>query len=269
MFVKSDKSLIGKVVISVVVLGVFLLLDTYGWSLFRALRQAESGLQLHLEMLVYGYLPQLLVPAVLAAIFVGPLNVPEALGLRSGFAKGWAIGLLFTLPMLATLAVTGQWVTPAAPGEAVLRSSLFPGFFEEVFYRAFLFGFLFRFAGWGFLPAALIGALIFGAAHLYQEDDPTRALGVFAITATGALWFAWLFAEWRFNLWVPVALHTLMNLWWELFAVSESALGPMPANVSRLVVILLSVVVTVIVAKRRGGLVVRGRAWLYGGPAPA
>lgn len=252
---------------SAVVLVCFFALDRFDGQLYQALRQSDGGMAQHLEVLIYLYLPWLLVPSALAMLIVGPKNVLSALGLNGSVLVGLVAGLLLTLPMLGTLAVTGEWVTPAEPGRVFLRSSLFPGFFEEVLYRAFLFGFLFRYAGWGFLPAALIGALIFGAAHLYQEDDLNRAIGVFAITGLGGVWFAWLFAEWKFNLWVPIALHTLMNLWWGLFSVSDSALGPMPANLARLAVIILSVVVTIIVANRRGGLIVKGRAWLFGGPA--
>ena len=36
--------------------------------------------------------------------------------------------------------------------------------------------------------------------------------------------FAWPVYRWQ-NLWVAVALHICMNLWWELFSVAKTAIG--------------------------------------------
>jgi len=38
--------------------------------------------------------------------------------------------------------------------------------FEEIIYRAFLFGMLYRFTRLGFLPSVFLGSLLFGVAHL-------------------------------------------------------------------------------------------------------
>ncbi|MEM9690092.1 MAG: CPBP family intramembrane glutamic endopeptidase [Pseudomonadota bacterium] len=253
--------------ISVATLVGFVGITALGSHLFQLVATQSEGYGRLLEIFAYIYLPQLVVAVLLAWLIGGHRRIVGVLGLESGFIAAVLMALIVTLPMLLTLAMTGPFAPPADFVLQTLRSSVFPGFFEELTFRAVLFGFLFRFAGWGFLPAALIGGAVFGAAHLYQEEDAMRALGVFAITGVGGIWFAWLYSEWRFNLWVPIAFHTLMNFWWMLFPVADSALGPMPANVSRLAVIILSVIVTVVVAKRRGGLVVRGRHWLVGGPA--
>ena len=155
---------------------------------------------------------------------------------------------------------------PDDPLLTALRSAILPGIGEEVLFRAFLFGFLFRFAGWGFLPAALLGAVIFGAGHLDQGKGVLDSAAVFAITGIGAIWFAWLYVEWGYNIWVPAAFHVLMNFYWDWFTISDTAVGPVAANALRLAVILLSILITILAARRRGGRIVRGRAWHWGGP---
>jgi membrane protease YdiL (CAAX protease family) len=132
------------------------------------------------------------------------------------------------------------------------RGSVLPGFFEEWLFRGFLFGIVFRKAGWGFIPASLIGSFFFGLAHIYQGSEVLESVFIFLITGMGAAWFAWLYVEWDFNLWVPIFFHTLMNLSWILFEVSENALGGLGANVFRAITIALSVIITVKIAKKKG-----------------
>lgn len=93
-------------------------------------------------------------------------------------------------------------------------------------------------------------------------------MAIFLLTGLGALWFSWLYAEWRFNIWAPVAFHVLMNAYWIVFEVSDTALGSALDNGLRFAVIGLSVVMTLAVNRRRGGRIIRGRAWFWGGPAP-
>ena len=64
------------------------------------------------------------------------------------------------------------------------------------------------------------------------------------VTLMGGLWFAWLYIEWRENLWVPIWLHILMNFAWGLFDVSDNAMGGMGANVFRIMTIVITIVVT-------------------------
>ncbi|MEL6360247.1 MAG: CPBP family intramembrane glutamic endopeptidase [Pseudomonadota bacterium] len=254
-------------VVTILVIGVFWGLDTYDWTLFKALAAQTTGWDRTGAVFSLRYLPQLLVPLAIGALLFGPSRSLSALGLTKSLLVGVGFGLLVTSIMLAAIAATSPFNPPTDLIRVLVNGALMPGVFEEIFYRAFLFGFLFRFAGWGFLPAALLGALIFGAGHLYQSSDPQEAAAIFAITAFGGVWFAWLYSEWDFNIWVPASIHVLMNGWWELFSVSETAMGPMAANISRLVVIVVSVLLTVMIAKHTGRLRIRGRAWLWGGPA--
>lgn len=71
------------------------------------------------------------------------------------------------------------------------------------------------------------------------------------ITFSGAIFFAWLFVEWNFNLWVPILTHTLMNLSWNIFQVDNSALGDMKANIFRGLTILIAIIFTILYKKNR------------------
>ncbi|HDR04340.1 MAG TPA: CPBP family intramembrane metalloprotease [Candidatus Marinimicrobia bacterium] len=133
-----------------------------------------------------------------------------------------------------------------------MRWAFLPGFMEEFLFRGFLFGLLFLKLGWCFIPAALIGALIFGLGHVYQGNAFMETLGIFFITAMGAVWFAWLYIEWNENLWIPVFLHIVMNLSWLLFDIGENALGDLAANLFRTITITLTIVITIYWHREKG-----------------
>lgn len=250
--------------ITLAVVGVFVWLDTFHLDLFRAVAGDRTGGSRVLALVLLAYVPQLVVALGLAALIVGPGHAAAALGLRGRPLRAVLLGLALTAPMPAGLASQGIAEISAQAPYALLRMALLPGAGEELLYRGLLFGLLFRYAGWGFLPAALLAALVFGAAHLHQGGNAGEAAAVFALTAFGSLWFAWLYVEWDFDLWVPIALHVLMNAWWVLFPVAGNALGPGWAVGLRLMVVLLAVLATLAVARRRGGRRVRGRAWIRG-----
>jgi len=255
--------------IALLVILVFFWLDAFHLDLFRRVAGDWSGYPRMLALALLAYGPQLLVALGVAALVAGPRHAAAALGLRGHPFRALLVGIVLTVPMLIGLASQVPPVLTAQTAIDLLRMALLPGFGEELLYRGLLFGLLFRFAGWGFLPAALLAALVFGAAHLYQGGDPGEAAGIFALTALGSLWFAWLYVEWDDDLWVPVALHVLMNAWWIVFPVADNALGPAWTVGLRLAVLLLAVLVTLGTARGRGGRKVRGRAWWWGGPAAA
>jgi len=185
------------------------------------------------------------IPATLVTGFLyGFRNIISSLGLEKGIIKGFLFSALAVLPMFLGSAITGS-ISENIQTWEILRSSLLPGFFEEYLFRGFLFGLLFRKLGWGFIPAGLAGAVFFGFGHIYQGNSPGEALGIFLLTAMGALWFAWLYIEWNSNLWVPIFLHTFMNLSWALFDISDNALGGINANVFRIITIAATVFITI------------------------
>ena len=118
-------------------------------------------------------------------------------------------------------------------------------FAEDVLFRAFLFRQLYRRARLGFWLSALIPSVLFAAAHGYQSSNPVELLGIFAVTGLGSLLACWVFLRWQDNLWAVFWLHALMNLWWEVFAVDETALGGWLANAARLATVAVAVLLTI------------------------
>jgi membrane protease YdiL (CAAX protease family) len=189
---------------------------------------------------------------ILAALFLmhKPGKIIESLGLRYGILEGYGLAYLAVIPMILGFAFTGTFNTGLTVDEFI-RKAVLAGFFEELFFRGFLFGMLFRYARWGFVPAVLAGALLFGAVHLYQGNDMLSALSAFGITAFGAVLFCWVYVEWDYNLWTAIGLHTFMNGTWLLFAVDSSATGNVTSNIFRVISILLIVVGTIVYKKKK------------------
>jgi membrane protease YdiL (CAAX protease family) len=96
---------------------------------------------------------------------------------------------------------------------------------EEVLFRGYMFGQLYRRARWGFWPSALIPSALFALGHAYQASGLGELVGTFAVTGLGSLLGCWMYVRWQFNLWAVLGLHCLMNLWWEVFGVADTALG--------------------------------------------
>ena len=252
--------------IALVTIATFLWLDTFHLDLFHAVAGDWTGYPRIAALTVLGYGAQVLVPILVAAALFGPARALAALGLDRSIATALAVGVAGTLLLPIGYAAIAPFAPPDDMPVVAMRGSILPGIAEELLYRAFLFGVLFRFAGWGFLPAALAGAAFFGAAHLYQGETVADSAAIFAITALGAVWFAWLYVEWGYNVWVPAVFHVLMNLYSDLFAIDDTALGPASGIVLRLAVIAVSVLMTIAVQKRLGRVrIVRGQAWFRNG----
>ncbi len=221
---------------------LFFFIAAYGKRLFQELVIINFDSPL-LELL-YSY-AWWVVPIIIAiGILFGFKSVLKELCLDKNFFTGLVFGIIAVSPMLISSAIIGKidneldWLT-------LLKKTLFAGFMEEVLFRGFLFGILFRKVGWGFIPASFLGAIIFGLSHLYQGSNLYETLGIFTITFIGSAWFAWLFIEWKENLWVPIFLHALMNLSWTVFNVSDNSLGDTYLNIFRLVTIVITIVATI------------------------
>lgn len=124
---------------------------------------------------------------------------------------------------------------------------MFGPFAEEVLFRGYLFRQLYRRAGWSFIAAVAVSAIFFGLAHVRNvigKGDLRLLVSEIVITGVGGAFFAWLFVNWRDNLWVPFTVHSFMNLWWEVFLISQSAVGNRVGIVSRSITIILVVAIT-------------------------
>lgn len=178
-------------------------------------------------------------------------NFIRHLGLHSGILKGLGIGVIFALPMFIGSAIQYKLAKNISIPN-MLTKTLFAGLFEELYFRGYLFGQLFKKSKLGFLMSILLCSIIFASGHLYQSQDPFVLLGIFMTTFMGSVLFAWLYVEWNYNLWIPIFLHTLMNLSWYLFEVSDNALGSFNSNLFRGMTIALSIILTLNYKKRMG-----------------
>lgn len=250
--------------VSALVIAVFLLVNTIGLTPFRAVAGDWQGWSRIAALAVLGYGLYVVAPLMTAVVLFGRSRALSALGLTGSLLVAFGFAGACCLIVLTGIALTSPPAAADQLGLELMRSAVLPGVAEEVLYRAFLFGFLYRFAGWGFVPAALVSAAIFGVEHLYQGADALEAGAIALLSGIGGLWWSWLLVEWRWNAWIPIAFHVLLNAVWTAFDVSDSALGGGWEIGLRLACMVASIGLTVVVASRRGGLQIRGRRWWLG-----
>ena len=209
--------------------------DLRAWFIVKT---AQVGLSHILSYILVG------IPLLVGARLINPdIKITHSLGLNGNVARGFSFALLFTLPMFIGYALTFDFA--GFNLDSFLTGAFAAGFFEELYFRAFLFGMIYRYTKFGFFPSIIIGALWFGSVHLYQSQDPEILIGIFMTTFLGAILFAWLYSEWKFNLWIPIFMHLLMNFAWMLFDVSDNALGNTWGNVFRYSTIALAIIFTI------------------------
>lgn len=211
----------------------------------------DQGIHYRLASYFFTYIIIGLPLFIITCIINKRLNFFYHLGLQPGILKGLVAGLIFTLPMFAGCAFLYKPAAAISMPNMIAKTVLDP-FFEELFFRGYFFGLLFRYTKLGFIPSILICSLVFAAGHLYQSHEPMILFGIFITTFSGSVLFAWLYAEWNFNLWVPVFLHILMNVCWYIFSISNNALGTIYPNVLRGLTIAFSIILTLMYKKRKG-----------------
>jgi CAAX amino terminal protease family. len=188
-------------------------------------------------------------------IFIGLLmihrnrNICTSLGLNRSLIKGLVFSLICTIPMFVGFALFLEF-NSSITLNVILINVISAAFFEELYFRGFLFGQVFRWTRLGFVISILLGAVLFGMLHLSQGDAIGEWIGIFLITFMGAILFAWLYTEWNYNLWVPIFLHLLMNLSFELYSAGGNALGGVYLNIFRTMTIILAIVLTLQYKKR-------------------
>ncbi|WP_250253681.1 CPBP family intramembrane glutamic endopeptidase [Chryseobacterium sp. Marseille-Q3244] len=191
-----------------------------------------------------------LIPLMITAKILFPeKNIPYVFSLDQSISKGFIFSFMGTLPMLIGYIVHFN-MTHTIHYQSLFINTISSAFFEEIIFRAFLIGILFRFTKLGFLSSILLGSLLFAQVHLYQSQETVELMEIFAITFLGSVFFSWVYFEHTFNLWVAIFLHFFMNLYWELFNVSENVSGNVYGNFYKIISIVLVVALT-IVHKRR------------------
>lgn len=183
-----------------------------------------------------------------AAHTMGPIRAIRELGLASPPFRAVLFALVSTSPMLIGPLVLGEFKPSAGPLELVFLAGVWP-LSEEILFRGYAFRQLHRRGGMGLWTAALVTGAVFGLVHLtnasIQRQPLVDQLGTIAIITVGGVLSAWVFVKWDDNLWAPFAIHGLMNLWWELFSMGDTALGSWQANGFRLLAVVIAIVITV------------------------
>lgn len=170
-------------------------------------------------------------------------KIPQLISIRNAPLKAMILALLFTLPMFLSFPYFFEFNT-TFNAFSIYDAALLPAIFEEIIFRGLIFGILYKFCRWSFIPAVLLPAIIFGLGHLYQTVDIVGAIFTFLITFIGAIWFSWLYVKWNYNILLPIFLHFLMNLSWVLFNFNDGAAGNTFANIGRLATIIISLIIT-------------------------
>jgi membrane protease YdiL (CAAX protease family) len=153
----------------------------------------------------------------------GLRGVGRELGLSAPILPAFAFAVGVSLPMLIGFALTRSF-TSHLRLLPVLFLTVFSPFIEELEFRGFGVRQLQRGTGWPFWAVVWPSALLFGLGHVDAGESFRDMASLFFLTGTGGVVFAWLVHRWQ-NLWVAVALHVCMNLWWELFSVAKTAIG--------------------------------------------
>ncbi|WP_157676841.1 CPBP family intramembrane glutamic endopeptidase [Chryseobacterium sp. T16E-39] len=186
-----------------------------------------------------------LIPLIITLKILLPKNnMLDLFSLDKSILKGFIFAFIGTLPMVIGYLIHFK-ITPKLNFESLFINTVSSAFFEEIIFRAFLIGILFRFTKLGFLGSIILGSLLFAQVHLYQSPNPTELIEIFAITFLGSVFFAWIYFEFEFNIWIAMFVHFFMNLYWEIFNVSENVSGNTFGNLYKLFSLILIVIMIV------------------------
>jgi membrane protease YdiL (CAAX protease family) len=221
-----------RIIISVVTILAFLVLH-YFLKYLVALgifgTETWEEMSFHLKVSILNYSRMIIVLLVVAILFKN--NPLGFLGLKKDLLPGLLYGFLFTLPMFIGYGIRAGFNTDITLSE-IHFDMILAGFYEEFMYRGFLFGILFYYAGWGFIPAVIIPSIFFGTGHLYQADTISQGVGIFIFTSLASAGFALFYVTWR-SLWMVIFLHGFMDLAWDMFAIESNVTGDLFANIFR------------------------------------
>ncbi|KMQ66203.1 hypothetical protein ACM46_01175 [Chryseobacterium angstadtii] len=190
-----------------------------------------------------------LIPLIITLKILFPKkNTFSLFSLDKSILKGLFVAFIGTLPMLIGYFMYFKRVE-SVNFQSLFINTISSPFFEEVIFRAFLIGILFRFTGLGFISSILFGSLLFAQMHLYQSSNPTELMEIFLITFLGSVFFSWVYFEMDFNLWPAIFLHVFMNLYWEIFNIAENVSGNLYGNIFKILSIIL--VITVVIYRKQ------------------
>ncbi|REC49055.1 CPBP family intramembrane glutamic endopeptidase [Chryseobacterium pennipullorum] len=187
---------------------------------------------------VLAYSVTLISLVLTSKIILPKKKISDIFSLNGSVLKGFILAFIGTAPMAAGYPFHFN-ITSHLNIESLFINTISSAFFEEIIFRAFLIGILYRFTRLGFLSSVLIGSLLFAQVHMYQSQDITELIEILTITFLGSVLFAWIYFEQDFNLWVAIFVHFFMNLYWEIFDVADNVSGNLYGNLYKLLSIIL------------------------------
>lgn len=171
----------------------------------------------------------------------------DELGLSASILKPMLVAVAGVSPMLIGPMLMGVGFAEVQPMHWLFLAGIWP-LAEELLYRGYAFGQLYRLSGMGFWPSAILTSVVFGLVHLAQSSVQGMAysdqLATISLISLGGLLYAWLYVRWSMNLWMPFLAHGLMNLSWQMYDLSATPLGGIEANALRLASLILLVGLT-------------------------
>ncbi len=248
-----------RIIVAVTVLSIFIL-SRYLKYVFRYIFGLETWLEMDFNLAVsYLNYTKIFIALVATAILFKKMPF-EILGLKKDILKGLLYGFLFTLPMFIGYGYKAGFKTDITLS-GIHMDMILAGFFEEFFYRGFVFGILFYYCGWGFITAVIIPSIFFGIGHLYQAETMSDAISVFLFTALGGAGFAWFYVAWR-SLWMVAFLHGFMDLAWDMFNVQDNVVGSLWVNIFRFTTLGIAIYFSVRKAKKEGTYSLKDQLWV-------
>lgn len=152
-------------IFTIVGFAIYLFLKQY----FSAIKSGLDGFT-HNGLLSYSLTYLIIgIPIYIGTYFINPkLNIFKNLGLFHNPVKPFVIALIFSMPLF----LGGLFFFEFSRNISIpnlIAGTIIVGFVEELFFRAFLFGQLFKYTQLGFISSIIIGAIIFAGGHLYQS----------------------------------------------------------------------------------------------------
>jgi len=184
-----------------------------------------------------------------ARLATGRGRAVTVLGLAGSVREGLGFGLLASIPMLLQ-----SWLGRSGVDVSLstARAVVAMPFAEEVFFRGLLVFVPVAVGGCRFWTTAILAGLLFGSLHVgWDVSLSSGDLAVFAVTAAGGIWYAWIGRCFRWNLWPTIVLHGAMNAAWVVFAIADDAAGGLWPNVGRGLTIAAGTVLALKSAKGR------------------
>lgn len=184
----------------------------------------------------------------------------KPLGLGKSLWKEIIVAFLITLPMFIGFGLLNGFKFDY---DVTLfhRDMVLAGFFEEFMFRGFIFGLLFFYCSWGFIPAILLPSIYFGLGHLYQADNLSEALSVFAFTSLASAGFAWFYVAWD-SLWFVLFLHGFMDIAWTMAAIDTNVTGSWEVNLFRFTTLGLAIFFSIREAKANKRYNLSKKLWI-------